>query len=395
MNWLSALRRPLFSKGAAIVLGCTAFAVGYVALLATLQDVILFHPRRYHNQELTHLDAQHHIENLSWNTEHHGEQHSWLITSPHGQPVESLWVLFQGNAGAAIDWLQFIEHYYRMRPQVPVAFLLVEYAGYGKSGGSPSFSTIRENVMPGLKLAMQHIEDKHASRPKINIGGFSLGCAASMLLSSQLQRENRLALQSVANQPLPYEIGNIVLFAPFTSITRMAFVIMSNFLPIPWLHSMTHAHPPSAALRILDRLVRHPFDNELELVRFAGETQLLNSSATVSKSVFSFPLELGHPFPSLTHRPVSTQIVEPNIIILHGQEDEIVPHDMGVSLSQLLSNSQAADRLARIAFPDHNINSETLSDSVNVQFASIPRTGHNTILVHSADMLFHFWTQIA
>merc|ERR1719487_2086596 len=70
------------------------------------------------------------------------QQHRALLVQPKAGSkgdVAVLWVMFGGNAMLAADWFFFIERLVLLQgTRSPVAFLLVDYPGYGFNPGSPT-----------------------------------------------------------------------------------------------------------------------------------------------------------------------------------------------------------------------------------------------------------------
>ncbi|MCX7766272.1 MAG: alpha/beta hydrolase [Candidatus Sumerlaeia bacterium] len=117
------------------------------------------------------------------------------------QKPESLWVLFNGRAALALDWLELIRDF----PDENAGFLLIEYPGYGKCKGKPSAKRILESSEAGLQRLAEFIQTDITELEKhLNLLGYSLGTGTS--------------LQFAVRHP----IERIILIAPFTSLVDMA-----------------------------------------------------------------------------------------------------------------------------------------------------------------------------
>ncbi len=193
-------RRPLFR----VLLGCVAALAAAVVLLYALQDLILYHPRRYAAGYVEGLPPD--IVRLAYHITAMGRdipQMSYYVPPAGAQdrPPGRLMVLFGGNGSLALDWLNEIR---RFRDD-GIGFLLVEYPGYGRCEGQPS----PDSLLAGSEAAFAalagrlHVPAKALER---NVGtmGHSLGCAAS--------------LQFAVRHP----VNTVILIAPFTSTMDLA-----------------------------------------------------------------------------------------------------------------------------------------------------------------------------
>jgi pimeloyl-ACP methyl ester carboxylesterase len=129
-------------------------------------------------------------------------QQAYYLPPRHGDDPSQLWVLFNGNASLALWWLRWIEEDVAADD---VAWLLVDYPGYGWNEGKPTRATIvqaTEKVIPALAEALE-VEAESLTK-NINTLGFSLGAASAMEFAVR------------------HPVKNVVLLAPFTSLEDMA-----------------------------------------------------------------------------------------------------------------------------------------------------------------------------
>lgn len=120
------------------------------------------------------------------------------------RPARRLWLVFHGNGSLATDWLDLAAKLRSAKPQ-GVDVLLVEYPGYGLSGGRPSPQTIRAaSDAAFLELARMLGEQPEDLARRAGVMGHSLGCAAALQFASA------------------HEVREIILAAPFTSLRDMA-----------------------------------------------------------------------------------------------------------------------------------------------------------------------------
>lgn len=183
---------------------------------------------------------------------------------------ESLNVLLGGNGMTALDWSDWIVDVKQYVDGCP-AFLLVEYPGYGASAGTPSPNSMHESAVKAIENAIAHFDRESIRIPRINVLGHSIGAA--------------VASRVVASQSL--QIQNLVLSAPFTSISEMIPTIF------PFIPSI-----------VASLISRHNWNNKKAV-----------SDIIHGKNAKS-------------------------ITIVHGRLDEIVPFHMGETLANLGPNVQ-------------------------------------------------------
>jgi fermentation-respiration switch protein FrsA (DUF1100 family) len=155
----------------AIVIAVSLLA-GYWLLLFLTQRSVLFPMPPAMGAPPRPSDA----EQLWLNTSF-GRVEAWYLPAIQSQKGRSPLLVFSHGNGELIDyWPEEFEEPRRWG----VGVLLVEYAGYGRSDGSPSQTSITEGMLAAYDWARQH-EDVDASR--IIPYGRSLGGGAASVLS--------------------------------------------------------------------------------------------------------------------------------------------------------------------------------------------------------------------
>ncbi len=129
--------------------------------------------------------------------------HAWLV---RGAPDAPLVIYFGGNA-EQVSWMAA-----DVQQRAPgTAWLLVDYRGYGASGGSPSEKALVEDAF------LWHAEAlKRAPHSKIHVFGRSLGSG--------------VAVQLAAARP----VAGVILVTPYDSMVEVA-AHHYPFLPVRWL----------------------------------------------------------------------------------------------------------------------------------------------------------------
>lgn len=184
----------------------------------------------------------------------------------------SLYMLFGGNGMTALDWTDWVvQMRYYLSKYPLVAFVLVDYPGYGSNDGEPSPESMHEAAQNSYTSALKNLEDKGIEVEEVNVVGHSIGSAvATRWVSSLVPSSSQ------------HTVSRLVLSAPFTSITDMVSVV---FPIVP---------KPLAKL-----VARHDWDNRK------------------------------------TIKGILDKRIANQMFVIHGGQDEIVPFDMGKELSEI------------------------------------------------------------
>jgi len=321
-----------------------------------------------------------------------------FYTEPH-----AVVVLFGGNAQTALDWPFFIQGIYAARAfnlnqndkdaagaegkPARLAFVVVDYPGYGLSPGSPSPSTVlasaRDSIETFLLLtnaagaatsgasANASASSKTQTHPhtqmqtqtqsrsvNVVVAGHSLGCAAALLLAESL-----LANPLTLTAPSPFggvassvngaaapsvRVGGALLLSPFSSMLAMARAVVG---PIP----------------LLGLLLRHNWDNE----RALASIDKLHSVSITSNNNDNIDINRDKSSGKL---PVS---------VFHGVADEIVPvlQARALTAPYLLQQQQKATVSGAGATVSAGM---TVGSGVSVSYREVPRAGHNNLIEAAA-----------
>jgi uncharacterized protein len=135
--------------------------------------------------------------------------HGWFIPGPiKGKPAKTI-ALFHGNAGNISHRLDKLLELRKLGVNV----LLLDYRGYGKSGGSPS----EQGTYRDGEAAYTYLTEKRKIPPAdLIFYGESLGCA--------------VAIEMARRHPA----GGLILESPFTSTIAMGKLVFP-WLPVRWM----------------------------------------------------------------------------------------------------------------------------------------------------------------
>ena len=199
---------------------CLALAIGLTLLIYALQDRLIFHPQ-------PGPPAAAGAESLFIDAADGTRLHAWHVKGPPDAPL----VLYFGGNAETVSWMVA-----QARQRAPhVAWLLVDYRGYGSSAGSPS-----EKALVGDALAWyDHARPKSAG--PIYVFGRSLGSGVAVQLA---------AARSVAG---------VILVAPYDSMVELGRHHYP-LLPVRWMlkhpfESLRHA--PAVAAPLLCLVAQH------------------------------------------------------------------------------------------------------------------------------------------
>jgi len=192
-----------------------------ISVAYLLQPTFLYMKRRYSADEETkfvRLIKQRGFEfhKLKHSLYREGSQFSYLIldreaknTSPGCHVV----VLFGGNGMTAFDWgLWIVDIRSHLDLFSQVAFVLVDYPGYGANEGSPSPDSIQATARESIKLALGRLRAGGISPAELSVVGHSIGSGVAVKF-----------VELHDNSSVP--ITRLILSAPFTSIVDMVPVV--------------------------------------------------------------------------------------------------------------------------------------------------------------------------
>mmetsp|Transcript_84519 Transcript_84519/g.182180 ORF Transcript_84519/g.182180 Transcript_84519/m.182180 type:complete len:436 (+) Transcript_84519:3-1310(+) len=257
------------------------------------------------------------------------QQAYFLRPEPSGGPVDELWVLFGGNAMLATDWLPYCQEWLLLDPnysETRIAFLLVDYPGYGGNVGKPSPSSVLEASVQALRTTLAQVE---GPQPRINLLGHSLGAAAAAQLAVRL-----------AGCGVP--AGRLVMSAPFTDIPNMTLHLAGLLLrpaPTPQVKKLEEM-PVVALLQTL-----WPWLRPLALALLT--------------------VLVPHRWANLKMLPQAARAGWA-VTIVHGAKDTLVPPRMGCELCALGQSVAAKSQIPEAA--------------ARVRLVEVPEAGHNEVL---------------
>jgi pimeloyl-ACP methyl ester carboxylesterase len=174
--------------------------IGFPLLMYLAQDSLIFHPQPLADAQRVRIAAQRTgVESLFIDAADGTRLHAW-----HVKGRDSLILYFGGNA-EEVSWM--LDEGARRTPGI--GWLLVDYRGYGSSGGSPSEKTLVED-------AVRWYDRVKTDDRKVYVFGRSLGSG--------------VAVQLAAQRP----VAGVVLVAPFDSLVEVG-KRHYPFLPVNWM----------------------------------------------------------------------------------------------------------------------------------------------------------------
>ena len=157
--------------------------VGFPLLMYLAQDSLIFHPQPLREAQRAQIASRPGIESVFMDAADGTRLHAWHVK---GDPM----VLYFGGNAEEVSWM--LDHAARRAPGV--GWLLVDYRGYGASGGSPSEKALTEDALRWY--------DRVAGK-KTYVFGRSLGSG--------------VAVQVAAARP----VAGVILVAPFDSLVEV------------------------------------------------------------------------------------------------------------------------------------------------------------------------------
>jgi pimeloyl-ACP methyl ester carboxylesterase len=182
-----------------VLLALAAVGLAFAALLFFTQREMIYFPRRYAPEEASRLPPR-------WEAipfESRGAR-QYLYWAPGPASSDGpVYFVFSGNATLALDWSEAVHQVQSRHPGS--SFALVEYPGYGQSGGYPTRDSIARVALEAREVLRRRLGlDEAAFGPRAHVIGHSLGAAAALDFSARTGPRS------------------ILLLAPFTSLLDMA-----------------------------------------------------------------------------------------------------------------------------------------------------------------------------
>ena len=160
--------------------------------LFLLQDSLIFFPRPLSESQRSEITRRHAFAGEILLKSGDGKQlHAWHVPAAVGAPL----VLYFGGNAEDVSWM--IPEARRRTPDV--AWLLVNYRGYGGSEGSPSEETITADALQWYDHVAAHLKPR-----AISVFGRSLGSGAAVVVASQRK------------------VDAVILVTPFDSLVEVA-----------------------------------------------------------------------------------------------------------------------------------------------------------------------------
>ena len=174
--------------------------IGFPLLIYLAQDSLIFHPQPLASAQRERIAAQRPgVESLFIDAADGTRLHAW-----HSKGADQVILYFGGNA-EEVSWM--LDQGARRTPGV--GWLLVDYRGYGSSGGSPSEKTL-------VADALRWYDSISKNYKSVYVFGRSLGSG--------------VAVQLAAQRPL----AGVILVAPFDSLVEVGKRYYP-FLPVDWM----------------------------------------------------------------------------------------------------------------------------------------------------------------
>jgi pimeloyl-ACP methyl ester carboxylesterase len=177
------------------------FAIGFPLLMYLAQDSLIFHPQPLDEARRAALARTPAVESLFIHSADGTRLHAWHVKGSPGSPL----VLYFGGNAEEVSWM--MDDAAKRAPGI--GWLLVDYRGYGSSGGSPSEKAL-------VADAMQWHDHLSRTNERIYVFGRSLGSG--------------VAVQLAAERP----VAGVILVAPFDSLVEVG-KHHYPFLPVSWM----------------------------------------------------------------------------------------------------------------------------------------------------------------
>jgi pimeloyl-ACP methyl ester carboxylesterase len=175
--------------------------IGFPLLMYLAQDSLIFHPQPLAEARRLALSQRARVESVFMHAAEGTRLHAWHA---RGESGTTLVMYFGGNA-EEVSWM--LDDAARRTPEA--GWLLVDYRGYGSSGGSPSERALTEDALRWYDQISPQYKNTY-------VFGRSLGSG--------------VAVQLAAQRP----VAGVVLVAPFDSLVEVG-KRHYPFLPVSWM----------------------------------------------------------------------------------------------------------------------------------------------------------------
>ena len=196
-----------------------AVALGVPAVMYLLQDRLLFYPRPLAEAQRVQIEQRFSgsTESLFRTAEDGTRLHAWHVKAQAGAPL----VIYFGGNAEEVSWM--LGEATQRTPGV--AWLLVDYRGYGASEGRPSESALVSDALAWYDLVV-------GAYPSVFVFGRSLGSGVAVQLASARPVAGAIlvtpfdSLIEVAKHHYPWLPVRWMLKHPFDSVSRASTLSM-------------------------------------------------------------------------------------------------------------------------------------------------------------------------
>jgi fermentation-respiration switch protein FrsA (DUF1100 family) len=196
-------------------------AIGYVGAVLALQRAILF-PR----PEVTGAPGRPADASQVWLATEVGPTEAWYLPPRVAAERSPVLIYFHGNA----ELIDFLPGDFETPRGWGVGVLLVEFPGYGRSGGSPSQSSVSAAALAAFDWTLQQPQ---LDRARVAVYGRSLGGAAAVILAAQ-RRPAALVLESTFTSVRTFAnrflVPEFLVLDPFDSLSLLGAYTGSTLL---------------------------------------------------------------------------------------------------------------------------------------------------------------------
>ena len=172
--------------------------IGFPLLMYLAQDSLIFYPRPVAEAQRAQIASRQPVESIFIDAADGTRLHAWHVK---GDPL----VMYFGGNAEEVSWM--LEDAARRAPGT--GWLLVDYRGYGSSGGKPSEKALVADAFKWYDL----VAPRHKS---IYLFGRSLGSGVAVQLAAERQ------------------VAGVILVAPFDSLVEVG-KRHYPFLPVDWM----------------------------------------------------------------------------------------------------------------------------------------------------------------